>query len=1560
MKIKRIGAWVLSLLLLLELFPGMALAVEGEKSFYLAAQTADKIVILPERIRFSGECTVAQALAQSGHDFSGIESGMIDAIDGVAGNYTRSDELGNADLQAQVRSGQIVYFSEGEDYQPSVQRVELIKAIADCRQEASDVQAAAKQAYDAAVAAYLNASDVQAKNLSDALREAVRSYKEAQSGAAYELHFSDGEGAYTQERYPGIRIQATNPYGKEFTDEDGDGVLSLVPGSYTFEINCGGRGIRGDVEFSGTQTISTALPSEEWMLTDRFQLSESYDDGFLENRVTTLAYLGDGRFSAAVPDSFSGALYTWIEFDSQLSWQTPPTLTAIYSSALTGLEIQKELVFSSQSSSVPQALALGGEGNVLTYRMATTNADGYEIYRDYTLTLQRIPTLQSLVVAAVDAKGNTTPQASVESFSPEQLHYTYKVLDTVKTLKITAVTQGSYAQGYTVTINGQSVPEGESAMVDLQVDDSGNLQEIPVEVRCGDYTTTYLLQVKPGAGKQITFNTTANDVTLMVVNKNGDELGYTRYKQANGYNAYQYTLVPGETYTYVATRNDYYHSSKEFTMEADAGSVITVDVPVEDWLEELHFGDSRAPDRRDSYLLQETFSGENHAYTLLVPDTQAAVYLWAKTLEKKSTDGEEETSQKGSDGEEKVLEAQYRMIHSTGLYHGVEQTVTVTSGAKEGARLQRILLSHNGSNNTMILRISQWDEANQLSNYQDYEILLQRSLSLKDLSVYVNGNEMGLTGASGSSGYSSKETKYTVMVPAAATQLQLNTAVYEKEADNYIYGQEDLGYQVRVEGELSQGSTTLALSGDSRTETVHITVSNRFNSASTEYTLTVIKAAAITAHFVLSAEDALSAVYEKSSGRRIWPEEDGGFSLSVGYVYEYAFTCPGYVGQSGIMQFETTADGTVLQLKEQSIPVGSDGSVSVEIQLKEAEKNTRIKPEIPSDWADFRGTSYTYENGVIQTGGSAGSNNTVISQQLPKAAEDGVLYWAKQLGNGFSSDAVGCPILVGDYLITYSSTTIYKVDPISGEVVSSGQLARKSSFSIQPPTYYQGMIFLGLSEGTVQAFNADTLESLWVYRDPLGGQPNCPLTVYDGYLYTGFWNREDGDANLVCLSVSDEDPHSATESKTAVWRHTQRGGFYWAGAYVCDDFLLVGTDDGNAGYTAQTSSLLLMDPRSGKILDRKDGLNGDIRSSVCYDAESEAYYFTSKGGSFYRARVEQQEGKWKISELHALSLNNGTEDSVAMSTSTPTVYKGRAYVGVSGSGQFTAYSGHNITVIDLTKEEMKIAYSVETAGYPQTSGILTNFYEESGCVYLYFFENIIPGTLRVLQDRPGQIEPSYVTMETVGGALRELAYALFTPQGNQAEHAICSPIVDRYGTIYFKNDSAQLMAFGSTIRELRVEQQPKKTAYQEGEVFDPDGIKVTAVYANGATRDVTKYITYSTEKLSRSDKEVTLVFPYVMYHNRDQADGSSEAGINVSKPTVTVKISVSERTVLLGDVNGDGVVDGMDAVAILRYVAGLEQSVFIQAAADVNGDGSIDGMDAVAILRMVAGLSDES
>ena len=162
-----------------------------------------------------------------------------------------------------------------------------------------------------------------------------------------------------------------------------------------------------------------------------------------------------------------------------------------------------------------------------------------------------------------------------------------------------------------------------------------------------------------------------------------------------------------------------------------------------------------------------------------------------------------------------------------------------------------------------------------------------------------------------------------------------------------------------------------------------------------------------------------------------------------------------------------------------------------------------------------------------------------------------------------------------------------------------------SSYAINSPTYADGMLFIGLSDGTVQAFDASTLESLWIYHDALGGQPNFLITYHDGYIYTGFWQGESLNANYVCLSVTDEDPVNQKEEKLASWTYTSKGGFYWAGAYVSDGYLLVGTDDGAAGYSTGYASLLSLDPRTGKLLDSVQMPNtGDIRCSIVRDAST--------------------------------------------------------------------------------------------------------------------------------------------------------------------------------------------------------------------------------------------------------------------------------------------------------------------------------------------------------------------
>ncbi len=60
---------------------------------------------------------------------------------------------------------------------------------------------------------------------------------------------------------------------------------------------------------------------------------------------------------------------------------------------------------------------------------------------------------------------------------------------------------------------------------------------------------------------------------------------------------------------------------------------------------------------------------------------------------------------------------------------------------------------------------------------------------------------------------------------------------------------------------------------------------------------------------------------------------------------------------------------------------------------------------------------------------------------------------------------------------------------------------------------------------------------------------------------------------------------------------------------------------------------------------------------------------------------------------------------------------------------------------------------------------------------------------------------------------------------------------------------------------------------------------------------------------------------------------------------------------LKGDANDDGVVDNLDAAMILKYDAGVINSVN-ESAADVNGDGAVDNLDAAMILKYDAGIID--
>ncbi|MBQ8504158.1 MAG: PQQ-binding-like beta-propeller repeat protein [Clostridia bacterium] len=375
--------------------------------------------------------------------------------------------------------------------------------------------------------------------------------------------------------------------------------------------------------------------------------------------------------------------------------------------------------------------------------------------------------------------------------------------------------------------------------------------------------------------------------------------------------------------------------------------------------------------------------------------------------------------------------------------------------------------------------------------------------------------------------------------------------------------------------------------------------------------------------------------------------------------------------------------------------------------------------------------------------------------------DSSALLFSKKFGGNYKG-APTPPVVVGDTIILVSGVKLYKLDAKTGEEIASVKMQGSTLYATVAPFYADGKIFVQLDEGIVQAFDYETMTSLWVYTDSLGGQAICPIT-YDGeYIYTGFWVSETEYANYVCLSVKDENTKKQTESKKAKWTYKSLGGFYWAGCLVTDDYIVFGKDDGKSG-SSGSSKIIALNKSSGKSVSTLS-VKGDIRSSVTYSSETNSCYVSSKAGYVYKFNINSSTGK--LSSLK-------TYTAAGAVTGTPVVYNERLYVGCA--------NGSKGEFIVLNASTMKEIYSCEMLGYPQATMLVSAGYEDTnGKIYIYSTYNSKPGGITVFEDSAGQKEA--------------IKTELFTPDENMSEYCISTISASEDGTLYYKNDSGNIFA----------------------------------------------------------------------------------------------------------------------------------------------------------------------
>lgn len=511
-----------------------------------------------------------------------------------------------------------------------------------------------------------------------------------------------------------------------------------------------------------------------------------------------------------------------------------------------------------------------------------------------------------------------------------------------------------------------------------------------------------------------------------------------------------------------------------------------------------------------------------------------------------------------------------------------------------------------------------------------------------------------------------------------------------------------------------------------------------------EYTIKLNKKTAYTVKFetypanaVVRLQDAKKAVLS--------PNADGVYeNLMPDTDYTWVVTCKGYVTKTGTLN-------TPAQL--------TNGVLSVILSAAPASN----LPDYSGEWPTFRNSK---------------NNNALTNTVTPDSAATAELKWVKKYGTGWSA-STSIPIIVNNNVYFIMGSKIIRADKATGDVLREGTLKGSAGFSTNSLVYAEGMVFAQVGNGVIQAFNADTLESLWV-TEAIGGQTISPITYYNGYIYTGMWRGETNMQNFACFSVTDEDPTNGFETKYATWLMPHMGGYYWVGAYVNDVCAVFGSDDGTSDSNSPTAVLYSVNPVTGSVIDTINDVKGDIRCCVVYD--SGRVYFTTKGGYLYSVGLNSN-GTFDHASIKSIQIGS-------MSTSTPVIYKGRLYVGCSGKGyDWDGDSGSGIAVVDVSGGKLDIIYKASTPGYPQAGALVSTAFEAAtGKVYVYTTYNKNPGGIYIIEDSAGQTEPSANNGD------------LYVPEKAYQQYCISTICADSEGTLYYKNDSGALIAVKSTAK----------------------------------------------------------------------------------------------------------------------------------------------------------------
>lgn len=413
----------------------------------------------------------------------------------------------------------------------------------------------------------------------------------------------------------------------------------------------------------------------------------------------------------------------------------------------------------------------------------------------------------------------------------------------------------------------------------------------------------------------------------------------------------------------------------------------------------------------------------------------------------------------------------------------------------------------------------------------------------------------------------------------------------------------------------------------------------------------------------------------------------------------------------------------------------------------------------PTDWkSDWDGKS----NAAVEN----------VSTPTGALASSWTFDWKAYSGSAYPNASE--PIVVNGNVYLAVNKRLLKIDAESGKVLAESNLKKAVGYTSRP-IYANGLVIVPLDGGAVQALTADALTTVWV-TDSVSeiAQSNSQLTVDGNYLYVGTVDVDYGkgtynNGHLTRINIL---------TGAVSWQHVNADeGYYWTGATVGDDFVLVPTSAGTVEMLSKSSGDVL-----GKV-----SVGAVVNSTCVLSADGSHAYLISRDGKLHVLAISDGDSRdadaaSRITEERVVDL--GLTGCACVPTTT---YDGKLIVGGEVAG------GSALAIIDPANNFAKTLVSSADGTALPAGGIkgapLVSVQGEDA--YVYFTVNYGESS-------------DYVNYTSGGGVYRYKlgeaeASGVFSATGHN--NYCDSPIAcDAKGNLYYINDSGALFKLNAGMK----------------------------------------------------------------------------------------------------------------------------------------------------------------